>query len=65
MSDGREFDGFCTPCGGFRKHKLGCPDRDPLLENVLPVHDHGQMTWISKDEVLKLWGVPPQPPSGP
>lgn len=21
----REFDGFCTPCGGLRKHKLGCP----------------------------------------
>lgn len=18
-------DAFCTPCGGFRKHKLGCP----------------------------------------
>lgn len=23
----REFDGFCDPCGGFRKHRLGCPVR--------------------------------------
>lgn len=22
---GTTFRGFCTPCGGFRKHKLGCP----------------------------------------
>jgi len=21
----REFDGFCTPCGGFRTHRRGCP----------------------------------------
>jgi hypothetical protein len=20
-----EFRGFCDPCGGFRKHRLGCP----------------------------------------
>lgn len=23
----REFDGFCTPCGGLRRHKLGCPTK--------------------------------------
>lgn len=22
---GAQFLGFCDPCGGFRKHKLGCP----------------------------------------
>lgn len=24
-ADERQFNGFCTPCGGFRKHKRGCP----------------------------------------
>jgi hypothetical protein len=25
LEEAHEFNGFCTPCGGLRKHRLGCP----------------------------------------
>lgn len=25
--DSREFDGFCNPCGGLRRHRIGCPTK--------------------------------------
>lgn len=32
LPEGAEFLGFCTPCGGLRKHRLGCPIKRMLDE---------------------------------
>ena len=35
LPEGADFEGFCNPCGGFRKHRLGCPIVKAIARAVL------------------------------